>query len=63
MYEWETKINEKEIAKGHIYRLQKEIKRISDVILRGNFSNPEDKEYWIKKLTKLNGELLYWESI
>ena len=61
-YEWETKIDKKAIL-NKIEWLKKEIKRISNTTLKGNFSNPEDKEYWIKRLTKLNSELSVLEQL
>jgi hypothetical protein len=37
--------------------LESEIKRISNTTLRGNFSNPEDRKFWVERLKKLNSEL------
>lgn len=62
MYEWEKPVDKDRIA-IRIMDTQKEIKRICEVTLRGNFSNPEDGKYWEKRLDKLNGELRALESM
>lgn len=62
MYEWETKIDKSAIA-IRIIALRKETKRIANETLRGNFVNPDDREYWVKKLKKLTGELSALESM
>ena len=56
MYEWETKLD-KSAIQIRIVALQKETSRIANVVLRGNFVNPDDLTYWQKRLKKLNGEL------
>lgn len=61
-YEWETKIDNTAIENEKI-RIRKEIKRIATETLRGNFSNPEDKKYWEKKLESLNSKLNALESM
>ena len=63
-HEWEATLNKKEekmILNRNINRLREEIKRISTTTLRGNFANPEDREYWVKRLSRLNGELIAFE--
>lgn len=63
MYEWEVT----EVSKSRIEirktELRKQIRRICDVTLRGNFTNPEDRKYWENRLTKLNGQLAALESM
>lgn len=56
MYEWENEVSEDKL-KLEIYRLQEEIKRITKTTLNGNFSNPEDREYWVKKVRQMNSKL------
>ena len=60
-YEWETTLEKRQIEK-RIYWLRTEIKRISNVTLKGNFTNAEDRKYWIDRLTELNGQLLILEN-
>lgn len=61
MYEWENEISKTAIERNKDYH-RKEIKRISEVTLRGNFSNPDDREYWVAKLKEHNGKLRYFEA-
>ena len=61
-YEWETKTDNNAMFRN-IERTKKEIKRISETTLRGNFSNPEDRKYWVEKLNRLNRELIALEEI
>lgn len=64
-YEWEGPVDsqeEKKIAARQIYRLREEIKRITTTTLRGNFTKPEDRQYWVDRLKVLNGQLIYWEE-
>lgn len=62
MYEWEVfEVSKDKIAIQKM-ELEKEIKRISNVTLRGNFTNPEDRKYWEVRLDKLNGRLRALES-
>lgn len=56
MYEWENELSENAFA-SRIHSLKAEIKRVCETTLRGNFSNPEDRKYWEKKLSKMNSEL------
>jgi len=42
---------------GRMHWLREETKRISNVTLAGNFTNPEDRAYWADRLKKLSGEL------
>ena len=60
-YEWETTLEKRQIEK-RIYWLRTEIKRISNVTLKGNFTNAEDRKYWVDRLTELNGQLLILEN-
>lgn len=62
MYEWETKISDIAIQRN-ILRLRAEIKRISENTLRGNFSSEADREYWVKRVSRLNGELAALEQM
>lgn len=62
MYEWEVKMSET-VVENNKERIRKEIKRITETTLRGNFTNDDDRKYWEIKLSKLNGELLYLESM
>lgn len=61
MYEWENEISAQAIE-SRCAQLRSEIKRISNTTLRGNFRNPEDRTYWERRLSKLNGELLALEK-
>jgi len=47
---------------GRMHWLREETKRISNVTLAGNFTNPEDRAYWADRLKKLTGELSALES-
>lgn len=60
MYEWENEMNNTAIENRKAW-LRFEIKRISETTLRGNFSKKEDREYWVKRLDKLNSELIAME--
>lgn len=62
MYEWEKEINNTAVENRKEW-LRSEIKRISETTLRGNFSKTDDREYWVKRLDKLNGELVALESM
>lgn len=42
---------------SRMHWLREETKRISNVTLAGNFTNPEDRAYWADRLKKLSGEL------
>ena len=55
-YEWETP-EKKNARLSRMAWLRDEIKRISNTTLRGNFSKPEDREFWVDRLKKLNSEL------
>lgn len=48
---------DKVIIKNNIYGLQKEIKRIAETTLRGDFANTDDRDYWVKRLRGLNSKL------
>lgn len=61
-YEWEYQEVTRETIRSNIYRLKKEIKRISTTTLRGNFIDPADRDYWVKKLKILNGQLNSFEE-
>lgn len=45
------------------YWLTNEIKRISSVALRGNFSDPADREFMVARLKKLSSELSAIEQL
>lgn len=62
MYEWENKLSKDKIEIQK-HELKKEIKRICEVTLRGQFSNQEDRNYWVKRLGQLNSRLLGLESM
>jgi hypothetical protein len=62
MYEWENKIDKNRIA-IRIVELRAETKRISNVTLRGDFKNQDDRTYWQAKLKKLTGELSALEQM
>lgn len=47
---------------GRMHWLREEAKRISNVTLAGNFTNPEDLAYWADRLKKLTSELSALES-
>lgn len=47
---------------GRMHWLREETKRISNVTLAGNFTNPEDRAYWVGRLKKLTSELSALES-
>jgi len=64
-YEWEVK-EEPEVVlrkwQAEAERLRAEVKRISNTTLRGNFANPEDREYWVKRLKELTSRLSEYED-
>jgi len=62
VYEWENELSKDRVAIQKI-ELEKAIKRICSVTLRGNFTNPEDRKFWEDRLTKLNGQLIALESM
>lgn len=43
--------------------LRTEIKRVSSATLRGSFSSPEDLQFWVRRLEKLNSELSSIEQL
>ena len=43
--------------------LQAEIRRIQNTTMAGVFANPEDRNYWVERLKKLNGELAALEKM
>jgi hypothetical protein len=64
-YEWEKPTSKKEeenIRKGHIRRLQEEIKRMTNNLRIGHFTDPNEKKIFMDSLKKANSELLYWEE-
>jgi hypothetical protein len=61
-YEWENKINTATLQCKAV-ELQAEIKRISTFTLRQNFTIPSDRQYWVEKLSRLNGQLSGIESM
>ena len=62
MYEWETQVDRNAIEINKI-NMRQEIKRINEVVRSGNFVNPEDREYWVKKAKQLNSKLSALEEI
>jgi ribosomal protein S15P/S13E len=56
MYEWENEVSQNKIELRKI-ELRKEISRIANTTLRGNFVNEEDLAFWVKKLNNLTGQL------
>ena len=56
MYEWENQID-KNAIENKKHWLRGEIKRISNTTLRVDFVKPDDRQYWVDRLKKLNGEL------
>lgn len=63
-YEWEKSLTKKEdekIIKGHILRLQAEVKRMTDNLRRGGFSRDDEKIH-VERLKQKNSELAYWEE-
>ena len=47
---------------SRMHWLREETRRISNVTLAGNFTNPEDRAYWADRLKKLTTELSALES-
>ena len=62
MYEWEKEVS-KTAINSNIAKLKEEIKRVSNVTLRGNFKNPEDRQYWVEKLKRMNSKLSSLEQM
>ena len=62
MYEWEGEVDRAAIENNKD-RIRKEIKRICEVTLRGNFANEEDRVYWKNKARTLNAQLLALEEM
>jgi len=56
MYEWETPTNTAAIS-ARMSWLAAEVKRITNVTLRGEFVNEEDRSFWEFRAKKLNSEL------
>lgn len=42
---------------ARIHYLRQEVARITNETLRGDFRNPSDRDYWVSRARKLNGEL------
>ena len=47
---------------SRMHWLREETRRISNVTLAGNFTNPEDRAYWADRLKKLTTELSALEN-
>lgn len=52
-----TTATQQAALQGRMHWLREETKRISNLTLAGNFTNPEDRAYWADRLKKLSGEL------
>lgn len=62
MYEWEGSVDLVAIENRKDW-LRKEIKRINETTLRGNFAKEEDRDYWKQRAKKLNSELMALEEM
>lgn len=62
MYEWDSKLDQGRIECRCI-DLRKEISRITNVTLRGDFKNQVDRVYWENRAKKLSGELSALETM
>ncbi|WP_199265740.1 hypothetical protein [Alcaligenes faecalis] len=62
MYEWDSPVDQNRIECRCI-DLRKEISRITNVTLRGDFKNPADRTYWEDRAKKLSGELSALEAM
>jgi len=64
-YEWEkssTKKEEEHLIKGHIIRLQEEVKRMTNNLRIGHFNDPNEKKIFMERLEKANKDLSMWEE-
>lgn len=64
-YEWEKSTTKKEddhIIKGHILRLQEEVKRMTNNLRIGRFDDPNEKKIFMDRLEKANKDLNMWEE-
>lgn len=62
MYEWEGNIDRVAFENRKDW-LRKEIKRINETTLRGNFVNEGDRDYWKQKAKQLNSKLIAMEEM
>lgn len=62
MYEWEGNIDRVAFENLKDW-LRKEIKRINETTLRGNFINEDDRTYWKRKVKQLNSQLMAMEEM
>ena len=62
MYEWEGSVDRVAIENRKDW-LRKEIKRINETTLRGNFVKEEDRDYWKQKAKTLNSQLMALEEM
>ncbi len=64
-YEWEKpndKKEEQKIIKSHISRLQEEVKRMTNNLRIGHFTDENEKKIFMNRLEKTNKELSMWEE-
>ena len=64
-YEWEkpsTKKEDEQIIKKNISRLQDEIKRMTNNLRVGHFTDPNEKKIFMDRLEKANKDLIMWEE-
>ena len=64
-YEWEkssTKKEDEQIIKKNISRLQDEVKRMTNNLRVGHFTDPNEKKIFMDRLEKVNKDLIMWEE-
>jgi len=64
-YEWEkqsTRTEELQIIKKNISRLQDEVKRMTNNLRTGHFTDPNEKKIFMDRLEKANKDLIMWEE-
>ena len=64
-YEWEkssTKKEDEQIIKKNISRLQDEVKRMTNNLRIGHFTDPNEKKIFMDRLEKANKDLIMWEE-
>ena len=64
-YEWEkssTKKEDEQIIKKNISRLQDEVKRMTNNLRVGHFTDPNEKKIFMDRLEKANKDLIMWEE-
>jgi len=62
MYEWENNNVSTGQIEARISWLRGEIRRITEITLRGVFVKHEDREFWTVRARKLNSELCALEA-